>query len=122
VIGEHDFSSFAAKDWDRSQRASARSEEDAPDNVRTIHASGWSIGPDGLLIYRVTGSGFLHHMVRNLVGTFLEAGWGERDPAGIPAILAARDRTAAGRTAPARGLFLHHVDYGPASRFEVPAE
>lgn len=111
VVGEHDFTSFAATDPDRSQRASER---DAPSNIRTIHASEWSTGLDGLLIYRVTGSGFLHHMVRNLVGTFLEAGWGERKPREIPSILAARDRSAAGRTAPARGLFLHHVDYEPS--------
>ena len=111
VLGEHDFTSFAATDPDRSQRAAPASETDGPGNVRTIHASYWSLDPDGLLRYRVTGSGFLHHMVRNLVGTFLEAGWRERQADEISAILAARSRSAAGRTAPARGLFLHHVDY-----------
>ena len=44
----------------------------------------------GLLVYSVTGSGFLHHMVRNLVGTFVDAGRGHIDPASIPEILAAR--------------------------------
>ena len=111
VVGKHDFTSFAATDPDRSQRA-ASANEDAPTNIRTILASGWSLDADGLLVYRVTGSGFLHHMVRNLVGTFLEAGWGERQAYEIPSILAARNRSAAGRTAPARGLFLHHVEYG----------
>ena len=60
-----------------------------------------------LLVYHVQGSGFLHHMVRNLVGTFMEVGRGQ-----IAAdILAARARPAAGPTAPARGLFLHSVQY-----------
>ena len=59
----------------------------------------------------VTGSGFLHHMVRNLVGTFVEAGTGRISPNAIPEILAARNRHAAGPTAPARGLFLVEVIY-----------
>ena len=64
-----------------------------------------------LLVYRVRGDGFLHHMVRNLVGTMLDMGRNQRSPDDVPAILAARNRSAAGRTAPARGLFLHSVDY-----------
>ena len=64
-----------------------------------------------LLVYRVRANGFLHHMVRNLVGTMLDMGRGLRQPEDIPAILAARSRSAAGPTAPARGLFLHSVEY-----------
>jgi tRNA pseudouridine38-40 synthase len=79
-------------------------------NTRTIHHSAWHQHED-LLIYRVTGSGFLHHMVRNLVGTFAEAGSGRISPEAIPTILAARNRHAAGPTAPARGLFLVEVIY-----------
>jgi tRNA pseudouridine38-40 synthase len=80
------------------------------DNIRTIHHSAWH-RHDELLIYRVTGSGFLHHMVRNLVGTFVEAA-SSRIPANeIPKILAARNRSAAGPTAPASGLFLAEVEY-----------
>jgi tRNA pseudouridine38-40 synthase len=79
-------------------------------NTRTIHHSAWHQQED-LLIYRVTGSGFLHHMVRNLVGTFVEAGTGRISPDDIPAILAARNRHAAGPTAPSRGLFLVEVAY-----------
>ncbi len=68
--------------------------------------------PDGeLLVYRVRGNGFLHHMVRNLVGTMIDVGRGHLALEGIPAILAARSRSTAGPTAPARGLFLHSVDY-----------
>jgi tRNA pseudouridine38-40 synthase len=80
------------------------------DNIRTIHHSAWR-QQDGLLIYRVTGSGFLHHMVRNLVGTFVEAAANRISPDEIPNILAARNRSAAGPTAPASGLFLVEVEY-----------
>ena len=64
-----------------------------------------------MTIYRVAANGFLHHMVRNLVGTFVQAGAHRLDPGSIPAILASRDRSAAGPTAPASGLFLVSVDY-----------
>jgi tRNA pseudouridine38-40 synthase len=79
-------------------------------NTRTIYHSAWHQHED-LLIYQITGSGFLHHMVRNLVGTFVEAGTGRISPDAIPTILAARNRSAAGPTAPARGLFLVEVAY-----------
>jgi tRNA pseudouridine38-40 synthase len=79
-------------------------------NTRTIHHSAWH-QQEELLIYRVTGSGFLHHMVRNLVGTFVESAIGRISPDAIPTILAARNRSAAGPTAPARGLFLVEVIY-----------
>ena len=79
-------------------------------NIRTIHHSTWHQQED-LLIYQITGSGFLHHMVRNLVGTFVEAATGRISPDDIPTILSARSRSAAGPTAPARGLFLVEVAY-----------
>jgi len=78
--------------------------------IRTIHDSAWR-QQDDLFLYRVTGSGFLHHMVRNLVGTFVQAAAGRISPDAIPTILAARNRSAAGPTAPARGLFLVEVAY-----------
>jgi len=83
------------------------------DNTRTIFHSTWHQHED-ILIYRITGSGFLHHMVRNLVGTFVEAAANRLSPDAIPKILAARDRSAAGPTAPARGLFLVEVLYAEA--------
>jgi tRNA pseudouridine38-40 synthase len=106
VCGEHDFTSFAAADPDRTERE----EEDPVDNLRRLDRSEWSLEAE-LLLYRVHGNGFLHHMVRNLVGTFLEVGRGNVTEAEIPAILAARSRAKAGPTAPARGLFLVQVDY-----------
>jgi tRNA pseudouridine38-40 synthase len=82
--------------------------------VRKIHTSAWqrqSRETGDLLVYSVRGNGFLHHMVRNLVGVMLDAGRGHLQPSDIPAILAARSRSAAGPTAPARGLYLHSVEY-----------
>ncbi len=79
-------------------------------NIRTIHHSTWH-QQENLFIYRVTGSGFLHHMVRSLVGTFVQTATGHIPVDSIPEILAARNRSAAGFTAPARGLFLVEVEY-----------
>jgi tRNA pseudouridine38-40 synthase len=59
----------------------------------------------------VEGDAFLRHMVRILAGTLVEVGIGRRDPGSMPAVLAARERPRAGRTAPARGLCLVRVDY-----------
>ena len=104
VIGEHNFSSFAAMDPERGK------EEQETENVRTIYSSEWRREGD-LLVYRVRGNGFLHHMVRNLVGTFLLVGKGSLAFDSIPTILAARRRSEAGPTAPASGLFLVSVEY-----------
>jgi tRNA pseudouridine38-40 synthase len=60
---------------------------------------------------RITANGFLHRMVRTIVGTLVECGSGRRDPESLPAILAARERNAAGLTAPAHGLYLAGVRY-----------
>lgn len=108
VIGEHDFTSFAATDPDLSARQS--DPETPQNNIRTVFSSSWTDEQD-LLVYRVCGNGFLHHMVRNLVGTFLDAGRGHIAPEQVTTILNQRSRPAAGPTAPARGLFLHSVQY-----------
>jgi tRNA pseudouridine38-40 synthase len=97
--GEHDFAAFAAAD-DR-ELASTR---------RTIFSSQWEASGDRLF-YRVRGSGFLKHMVRNLVGVFLEAGKGNLDADGFRELLAPKAGQRAGPTAPAKGLFLVQVDY-----------
>lgn len=115
VAGEHDFTSLAARDADLANR----SEEDSEDSsgqatrsaVRTVFSSEWSELPGDLLVYRVRGNGFLHHMVRNLVGTILEIGRGQFPAGSMPGILKACNRSVAGPTAPARGLFLHSVEY-----------
>ena len=79
-----------------------------------LYSSAWEqreTESGALLVYRVRGNGFLHHMVRNLVGTMLDVGRGQMVPGDIPRILYARARSEAGPTAPARGLFLHSVEY-----------
>jgi tRNA pseudouridine38-40 synthase len=116
VVGKHDFTSFAASDPDRSTRIKETREDDQasafgiPTNIRTIHSSQW-VRTDEELIYTVRGDGFLHHMVRNLMGTFLRVGKGALKIDALPAILEARNRSAAGPTAAARGLYLVSVEY-----------
>src|SRR6267142_303949 len=115
VVGEHDFTSFAAVDPERSERIAVGEilnqrehggtrGKTAESNVRTIFSSEWTREGDDL-IYTVRGSGFLHHMVRNLVGTFLLIGKGTLNADDLMRILAARSRSAAGATAPASGLY-----------------
>jgi tRNA pseudouridine38-40 synthase len=104
VVGERDFTSFAAVDSERGR------EDEAISNVRKISASTWERAEEEL-VYTVRGNGFLHHMVRNLVGTFVLVGKGTLKPDHITEILAARSRSAAGATAPASGLYLVSVDY-----------
>ncbi len=128
VLGTHQFTSFAASDpevslrtqpagsafepWDPARAVAARTP------VRTISRSEWR-EREGLLVYTVTATGFLHHMVRNLVGTFVQCGAGRMDPDAIPQLLAARDRSRSGPTAPASGLFLLSVEY-PQSQPHQP--
>lgn len=98
LTGTHDFLSFCSnKKFKKSP-------------VRTIFSLEIrKAGPE--LRFTVRGDGFLYNMVRILVGTLLEVGMGRRAPEDIPAILAARNREAAGYTVPARGLFLMEVTY-----------
>jgi len=113
VIGEHDFTSLAATDADLTSRLEKDPELAAPSNIRTIFSSSWSESQGDLLVYRVRGNGFLHHMVRNLVGTMLEIARGQFPAGSMASIIEAQARSAAGPTAPARGLFLHSVEYLP---------
>ncbi len=103
--GEHDFTSFAA--------AEGSDEDEAPKSmVRRLWRSRLLWRPrTSILVYEVRGSGFLHHMVRNIVGTLIEVGRGKIAPDDLPRILAARDRTLAGPTASAKGLCLVKVEY-----------
>ena len=98
--GEHDFSAFAASD---------ERDEEGQSKVRTIFRSELETLPDRL-IYRVRGSGFLKHMVRNIAGSLLEAGRGNLDESGMRGLLANSGHWA-GPTAPAKGLFLVNVEY-----------
>jgi len=114
VVGEHDFTSFAAVDPERIERTTAiQSGEDAESqkiNVRTVYSSAWTREGEEF-VYTVRGNGFLHHMVRNLVGTFMLVGKGTLTAEDFRRILSARNRSAAGPTAPASGLYLVSVEY-----------
>ena len=99
--GEHDFRAFAASDDSDGAGIS---------KVRTVFHSRL-IRKEALLIYRVTGSGFLKHMVRNVVGVLLEVGKGNLSREDVLARLRAGTGIAAGPTAPASGLFLVSVEY-----------
>lgn len=120
IVGEHDFTSFAAVDPERVERIVAQENlnrretegqtEYRVSNVRTVFTSSWTREGEEL-IYTVRGSGFLHHMVRNLVGTFVLLGKGTVSQEELRGILEARARSAAGPTAPASGLYLVNVEY-----------
>ncbi len=99
--GEHDFSAFAASD-ERDQEGGSK--------VRTVFSSRVERSP-GRLVYRVRGSGFLKHMVRNLMGTLLEVGKGNLTPEDLRALLTPGVPVKAGPAAPARGLLLVEVEY-----------
>ena len=100
--GAHDFRSFAA--------TPAKGAPAVATTVRTVLRSELHRqGPE--LVYEVEGRGFLHHMVRNLLGFLLDVGRGTRRGEEIPAVLAAANRRAAGPTAPACGLYLVRVSY-----------
>jgi tRNA pseudouridine38-40 synthase len=107
VVGEHDFRSFAAVDREAGRTNLS--------GVRRIFHSSWTRMGDEL-VYTVKGSGFLHHMVRNLVGTFVLVGKGTLEPGDMIMILEQRKRSAAGATAPANGLYLVMVDYEPVTQ------
>ena len=104
VEGEHDFTSFAAVDPERGHEGFPVS------NLRRIFSSNWERQGDEF-VYTVKGSGFLHHMVRNLVGTFILVGKGTLQAEDVTRIVEARNRSAAGATAPASGLYLVNVEY-----------
>lgn len=98
LVGEHDFASFC--------QAGAQVET----TVRTIYSlEVLEEGPD--LVIRVCGNGFLYNMVRIIAGTLLEVGRGRRKPGEMADVLAAKDRSAAGPTAPAHALMLMKYEF-----------
>jgi len=98
LVGKHDFSSFESAGSER------------PDSVRTLFAVNVARDADRLAA-EVSGDGFLYNMVRAIVGTLVEVGKGSRDVTWVAEVLAARDRSRAGQTAPPQGLFLVRVEY-----------
>ena len=101
LVGTHDFAGFQGTGTFSST------------SVRTILSLDLEDGAgfDLPLVIRISGDGFLRHMVRNIVGTRVEVGVGRWDPWRLLAILESLDRSQAGRTAPPQGLFLTEVQY-----------
>jgi tRNA pseudouridine38-40 synthase len=99
--GEHDFTAFAASD---------ERDEEGRSKVRTIFESRLERRADHL-IYEVRGSGFLKHMVRNIVGCLIEIGRGNMAPSAIPGLFSPEIGRKAGPSAPAKGLTLVSVSY-----------
>lgn len=98
LIGQHDFSTFRA------------SECQAQSPVKTLDAL--EISQEGnLFLFRVQAPSFLHHQVRNMVGTLKLVGEGKWNPDDVATALAAKDRRRGGPTAAACGLYFHSVDY-----------
>ncbi|MBR3930246.1 MAG: tRNA pseudouridine(38-40) synthase TruA [Alphaproteobacteria bacterium] len=96
LIGNHDFTSF------RASECQAKSPVKTLDRIEIIQN-----GDE--LVFEFSARSFLHHMVRNIVGTLIEIGLGK--PYDIPQILSAKNRSAAGPTAPAAGLYFIRADY-----------
>jgi len=106
LVGKHDFSSFTSEV--ARQKGKEGKELSAIRTIRkfTVKRSGF------LVLFSVEADGFLYHMVRNLVGTLLEVGWGKLQPGQIQKILTARNRRKnPGATIPSTGLTLITVKY-----------
>ncbi|MBM3802110.1 MAG: tRNA pseudouridine(38-40) synthase TruA [Acidimicrobiia bacterium] len=100
LVGEHDFSSFCD------------AESEVEFKVRQVTTSLFVFDTSQRLMeYNICANGFLHHMVRNIVGTLLEVGRGRISGESLPKILHSKNRSNAGPTAPAKGLFLVSVRY-----------
>ena len=99
LLGRQDFAAFQAADC---------ASDHAVREVRRLDVLG---EPGGRIELVVEATAFVKHMVRNFVGTLVEVGKGRRSADSLPALVASRDRTRAGRTAPPQGLFLDEVFY-----------
>ncbi len=111
ITGSHDFSSFEATGSRDPAQQGGRGAVRTISEARCVPMA----GQPGCWSLLFTGDGFLRHMVRNLAGTLIDAGRGRISASDFAAILAGRDRTLAGPTAPACGLFLVRVHYHPSS-------
>jgi tRNA pseudouridine38-40 synthase len=124
LVGRHDFSAFQATGGDAKTATRRLLESDLRevtlDDEDAIGLPPLTIHPPGsearLLRYEVTGTGFLRHMVRAIVGTLVDIGRGRTPVEAMSGILESRDRSKAGMTAPAQGLMLWTVQYGPGPR------
>lgn len=105
LVGEHDFKSFCM----------AASAEGKPTcrNVKSVSIESEQLLGEEVIVVKIVGNAFLHSMVRTIVGTLVAVGLGKKEPAWVAEVLAAKDRRAAGETAPAKGLVFWQVQYKP---------
>ncbi len=103
LLGEHDFASFCASET-AARMATVRS-------IDSVEITSDTEMGEHVVVIRVCGRAFLHSMVRIIVGSLVEVGRGRKPPGWISEALAARERAAAGPTAPPHGLTLWHVAY-----------
>ena len=113
IVGEHDFKSFQAHDT--RERTSVReiykvSIKERVTGQKSMPKNAGYFTPRTLCV-SITGNGFLYNMVRNIVGTTVDIGRGYLPPVSMKKIIAAKDRTKAGPTAPPQGLFLETIKY-----------
>jgi tRNA pseudouridine38-40 synthase len=108
LVGSHDFAAFGLPTDGTSS------------TVREILFARWERTPsDGTLAFSICGTGFLRYMVRSIVGTMVRVGSNKMTPEAFSAVLASRDRAAAGPTAPPHGLFLVSVEYDGVPHWRV---
>jgi len=98
LLGEHDFSSFS------------KSNTQTKTNICNVTAAFWE-EKDGLLIFTISANRFLRNMVRAVVGTLVEVGLNKLSEAAFVQVIAQQNRSVAGTSAPAKGLYLTHVQY-----------
>jgi tRNA pseudouridine38-40 synthase len=106
LVGTHDFSSFC-----RKQYVDVAGTEVEKTRVRELRAVDWSPAPDDEVHLVISASSFCQQMVRSITGLCVDVGLGRVSTDAVPAILAAKDRTAVPRVAPPHGLFLEKVTY-----------
>lgn len=99
LVGEKDFTSFS------------KLHTDVFTNICVLTKAEWREVGDGQIVFEITANRFLRNMVRAVVGTLLEVGQGQIEPEAITKILKAKDRSRAGVSVPAKGLFLDEVKY-----------
>jgi tRNA pseudouridine38-40 synthase len=113
--GRHDFAAFQAAGTETRTTEREVFSSRARGGSDPLRASGdpqpFHADVPGLITYEIAGAGFLRHMVRTIVGTLVEVGRGRRPAAWVSEVLRSRDRSAAGPTAPAEGLFLVSLEY-----------
>jgi tRNA pseudouridine38-40 synthase len=103
LVGEHDFTSFCV--------AASAADRNTVRRILSITIFGTDHLGESCLVLQIRGTAFLHSMIRVIAGSLLEIGLGKREPSWLEDVLRARDRSAAGQTAPAQGLTFWRVRY-----------